>query len=57
MRRGALCEPPPNGGYNKIALGHHADDLKETLFLSLIYEGRLPPFCPRRIWTGQRLRL
>lgn len=47
MRRGALCDYAAKTGFNKIALGHHADDLMETLFLSMIYEGRLSTFLPK----------
>lgn len=46
MRRGALCTVAKNNGYNSIALGHHADDLIETYFLSMFYEGRLSTFMP-----------
>lgn len=46
MRRGALCEKAKELGANKIALGHHADDLIETFMLSFIYEGRLSTFMP-----------
>ncbi|MCQ2399820.1 MAG: tRNA 2-thiocytidine(32) synthetase TtcA, partial [Clostridia bacterium] len=46
MRRGALNNVAVRHGCNKIALGHHADDLIETLFLSLFYEGRLSTFAP-----------
>ena len=46
MRRGALVGAAAKLGYNKIALGHHADDLIETLFLSMFYEGRLSVFSP-----------
>ena len=46
MRRGALNEKALELGCNKIALGHHADDLIETFFLSMFYEGRLSSFHP-----------
>lgn len=46
MRRGALCESAKKLGCNKIALGHHADDLIETFLLSMFYEGRLSTFLP-----------
>jgi len=46
MRRGALCTVASKYGYNKIALGHHADDLIETFYLSMFYEGRLSTFAP-----------
>lgn len=46
MRRGVLCDTAKKLSYNKIALGHHADDLTETLLLSMFYEGRLSTFLP-----------
>ena len=46
MRRGALNSTAKKLGCNKVALGHHADDLVETFFLSMIYEGRLSTFQP-----------
>ena len=46
MRRGALNTALIERGYNKLALGHHADDLIETFMLSLFYEGRLSTFAP-----------
>ncbi len=46
MRRGALNSAAKNLGCNKVALGHHADDLIETFYLSMLYEGRLSTFHP-----------
>jgi len=46
MRRGLLNSKIKEQGYNKLALGHHADDLVETFFLSMLYEGRLSTFQP-----------
>ena len=46
MRRGALASVLNREGYNKLALGHHADDVAETLVMSMIYEGRLNTFKP-----------
>ena len=46
MRRGALCDKAKELGANKIALGHHADDMVETFLMSFIYEGRLSTFMP-----------
>ena len=40
LRRGALNTLAIKHGCNKLALGHHADDLVETFFLSLIYDSR-----------------
>ena len=47
MRKGALYERAVKEGCNKIALGHHSDDLIETFMLSLLYEGRLSTFAPK----------
>jgi tRNA(Ile)-lysidine synthetase-like protein len=46
MRRGALNAKALELGCNKVALGHHSDDLIETFFLSMFYEGRLSTFHP-----------
>ena len=46
MRRGALNDFAIENGCNKVALGHHNDDVLETFFLSMIYEGRLHTFSP-----------
>ncbi|MCL2177269.1 MAG: tRNA lysidine(34) synthetase TilS [Firmicutes bacterium] len=46
FRRAALCEYARENGFNKIALGHHKDDVIETLLLSIFYEGRLSTFGP-----------
>lgn len=46
MRRGALCNSANELGCNKIALGHHADDVLETMLLSLAYESRFSTFAP-----------
>ena len=47
MRRGALSSIMAKCGFDKLALGHHADDLAETFLLSLFYEGRISTFAPK----------
>ncbi len=46
MRRGAVNDLAKENGCNKIALGHNNEDVIETFFLSLFYEGRLNSFSP-----------
>ena len=46
MRRGMLHDAATSLGCNKIALGHHFDDVVETFMLSQLYEGRLSCFTP-----------
>ena len=46
MRRGALHSAAVELGCNKVALGHHFDDVVETFMLNLFYEGRLGCFQP-----------
>lgn len=46
MRRGALHNAALKLNCRKVALGHHRDDVIETLFLSMFYEGRFNTFSP-----------
>ena len=47
LRRGALYNWAANNGVSKIALGHHRDDIVETLFLNLFFGGRLKAMPPK----------
>lgn len=47
FRRAYLYDLAPQLGCNKIALGHHQDDLIETLMLNLLYSGRLAAMPPK----------
>jgi tRNA 2-thiocytidine biosynthesis protein TtcA len=47
MRRGALYKWAAENGITRIALGHHRDDIVETLFLNLFFGGRLKAMAPK----------
>ena len=47
LRRGTLYEFANKIGASKIALGHHRDDIIETLFLNLFHGGRLAAMPPK----------
>lgn len=46
LRKGALNDAVKALGCNKVAYAHHMDDIIETMFLSLIYEGQFYSFSP-----------
>lgn len=47
MRRGYLYEYAKSKGCNKIALGHHFDDIVETLLMSILYGSQIQGMLPK----------
>jgi len=47
LRRGSLYAHAAEHGYTKIALGHHRDDIVETLFLNLFHQATLKAMPPK----------
>ena len=47
MRRGYLYENAKKLGCNKIALGHHFDDVIETIMMSVLYAGQYQTMMPK----------
>ncbi len=54
MRRGILYNAAEDMGITKIALGHHADDIVETLFLNMIHGAKLSAMPPKLISDDKR---
>lgn len=58
MRRGCLYQKAKSLGCNKIALGHHFDDVIETILLSVFYGGEfksMPPKLHSKNFDGMEL--
>lgn len=58
MRRGWLYKFAQDLGCNKIALGHHFDDVIETILMSMVYGGQIQTMMPKlhsRNYAGMEL--
>ncbi|MEX0963048.1 MAG: tRNA 2-thiocytidine(32) synthetase TtcA [Pseudohongiellaceae bacterium] len=54
LRRGILYNHAQTIGASKIALGHHRDDIVETLFLNMFYGGKLKAMPPKLLSDDKR---
>jgi tRNA 2-thiocytidine biosynthesis protein TtcA len=54
LRRGALYRYASENGMTKIALGHHRDDIVETLFLNMFFGGKLKAMPPKLLSEDKR---
>ena len=54
LRRGSLYGFAEEIGATKIALGHHMDDIVETLFLNMFFNGKLKAMPPKLLSDDRR---
>jgi tRNA 2-thiocytidine biosynthesis protein TtcA len=54
LRRGRLYRYAAENGITKIALGHHRDDMVETLFLNMFFGGKLKAMPPKLLTEDGR---
>lgn len=54
LRRGIIYTYAEEHGYNKIALGHHRDDLIRTLLMSILYTGDIRSMPPKLLSDNKK---
>lgn len=54
LRRGIIYRYAEEHGYNKIALGHHRDDLIRTLLMSILYNGDIRSMPPKLLSDNKK---
>lgn len=54
LRRGIIYRYAEEKGFNKIALGHHRDDLIRTLLMSILYNGEIRSMPPKLLSDNKR---
>ncbi len=57
LRRGNIYTYAKQHGFNKIALGHHRDDLIESALMSMLYSGALRSMPPKLLTDDKQLIL
>lgn len=56
-RRKALFETADKFGYNKVAMGHHFDDIIQTTLLNLFFQGEISAMCPKQELFGGKINV
>ncbi len=54
LRRGIIYRYAEEHGFNKIALGHHRDDLIRTLMMSILYNGDIRSMPPKLLSDNKK---
>ncbi len=55
LRRGNIYRYASENGFNKVALGHHRDDLIRTLLMSILYNGQIKSMPPKLLTDDEKL--
>ena len=54
LRRGNIYRYAEDNGFNKVGLGHHRDDLIETLLMSILYSGQTRSMPPKLLTDNKK---
>ncbi len=54
LRRGIIYRYAEEQGFNKVALGHHRDDLIETMLMSILYGGQVRSMPPKLLSDNKK---
>jgi tRNA 2-thiocytidine biosynthesis protein TtcA len=54
LRRGIIYRYAEEQGFNKVALGHHRDDLIRTLLMSILYNGSISGMPPKLLSDNKK---
>lgn len=54
LRRGNIYRYAEENGFNKVALGHHRDDLIQTLLMSILYSGQIRSMPPKLLTDNKK---
>jgi len=54
LRRGNIYRYAAQHGYNKVALGHHRDDLIQSLLMSVLYSGEIRSMPPKLLTDNKQ---
>ncbi|MDP1574771.1 MAG: tRNA 2-thiocytidine(32) synthetase TtcA [Coxiellaceae bacterium] len=54
MRRGNIYRYAEDNGFNKVALGHHREDLIQTLLMSILYAGQIKSMPPKLLSDNKK---
>jgi tRNA 2-thiocytidine biosynthesis protein TtcA len=54
LRRGIIYTYAEENGFNKVALGHHRDDMIRTLLMSILYNGEIKSMPPKLLSDNKK---